>query len=857
MAALRAEGIDVDWRELADVLWLAQKLPPVSAEEPGPSPPRPAAARPAPTSGASRHRSAEREVRAADDHEERPAPQTLRRGADADDRTGVPLELPPLPPEPHPAGRELGRALRGFDKRREAATGKQLDVIATVDRYCDSGVLAPVFVPVQQGWFHEVALVVDGTPTMAVWRDRIAGLATELERHHAFQRVVRWTLSAESGTVWLRSRAGTRYRPEELAAPARRLVLMVTDGVHALWRGPAIRSALRAWGAAAPMAIVHVLPPRLWGATALGDVDVGVTSGSRGAANSRFWVSAPWWWMAETAPRHAVPVVPFEAAGIARWARMLMAGDGVWLPAVLVEENAVTDVSPPITSPAEQVASFVATVSTEAARLAVLMSAIEVTLSSAKLVRAELVPEGSLTTVAELLVGGVLNRYPDDRYEFLPGVREVLQRKLTTTDVLAVWRVVAPHLERTSGRPAPFSRLLGLVDNADSDDLEDQISRIASGLIQRLGLRVGEVPMRSPRPRTPVAPRGQNFFVAVGPAREVRENSGMLRQLATSLIRDCRFVVWSQPAAEEIANTLLTATGGAIVVYLRNSDVPLSIRSALDGSAMPVLLIVDGGQPGEWPEARWVGVIERSRRAVEPWIASLLLRLMGRRGYWPGEDPITGSEFMDGLDYSEMSGSGIGWGFRGGVVPFLNNPAYVPPVVAESAPTMHEPALPMFVLRAASEVDVTLRGLARNGWTVRQGFALPNLSWDIRSARLVLYGSIADMETANLVVLAAARGAGVVALPATREITERLLADLSGFGPVQQVPEASVPSALNRDQRALLDRLADGDTIAAAAASEHISLRTANRRIAEARELLGARTTREAVLAHLRQQRPG
>ena len=59
-------------------------------------------------------------------------------------------------------------------------------------------------------------------------------------------------------------------------------------------------------------------------------------------------------------------------------------------------------------------------------------------------------------------------------------------------------------------------------------------------------------------------------------------------------------------------------------------------------------------------------------------------------------------------------------------------------------------------------------------------------------------------------------------------------------------------SKLIPEQRALLDRLADGATIAAAAEAEFVSLRTANRRIAKARALFGVRTTREAVLAYQR-----
>jgi DNA-binding CsgD family transcriptional regulator len=51
-------------------------------------------------------------------------------------------------------------------------------------------------------------------------------------------------------------------------------------------------------------------------------------------------------------------------------------------------------------------------------------------------------------------------------------------------------------------------------------------------------------------------------------------------------------------------------------------------------------------------------------------------------------------------------------------------------------------------------------------------------------------------------------------------------------------------------QRSLLDRLLEGATISAAAAAEFLSLRTANRRIAELRELLDVTTTRELVAAY-------
>jgi hypothetical protein len=205
---------------------------------------------------------------------------------------------------------------------------------------------------------------------------------------------------------------------------------------------------------------------------------------------------------------------------------------------------------------------------------------------------------------------------------------------------------------------------------------------------------------------------------------------------------------------------------------------------------------------------------------------------------------------------------------------------------------------PRYVLASSVEATTVLRRLARVGWQTREGFALTESSWDVTSSRLVLFGRVADLDTAELALLAAARGAGVIAIADVRaEVGRALLADLERIGPVSTDPDAvisgttpatatgssagsaaptpgaaagaapagSVAGAAGGDhgagtplapeQRALLERLAKGETIAAAAQAEFLSLRTANRRIAEARQALGVRSTREAVLAYLRLRR--
>lgn len=170
-----------------------------------------------------------------------------------------------------------------------------------------------------------------------------------------------------------------------------------------------------------------------------------------------------------------------------------------------------------------------------------------------------------------------------------------------------------------------------------------------------------------------------------------------------------------------------------------------------------------------------------------------------------------------------------------------------------------QPDAPRHVVASPGDAETVLRRLTRDGWETQEGFALPHQGWTA-PAKLVLYGRITDEDTLQLAVLAAARGAGIVAICDTESPLGRALVDdLARLGPVHQGPggldePGDAIADLVPEQRALLDRLAAGDTIAAAAAAEYLSLRTANRRIAEARAIFGVRTTREAVLAYLRQR---
>ena len=118
----------------------------------------------------------------------------------------------------------------------------------------------------------------------------------------------------------------------------------------------------------------------------------------------------------------------------------------------------------------------------------------------------------------------------------------------------------------------------------------------------------------------------------------------------------------------------------------------------------------------------------------------------------------------------------------------------------------------------------------------------------------VCSGVVADPGTAAEAVLAALGGAGVVVHAiAPREVVDRLVDDLRRLGAVEhRTSDAPAGPALTREEQELLELLAGGATLGAAAARLHLSRRTADRRLAAARRKLGASSTATAIVAYTR-----
>ena len=519
---------ELQWWEIADALWLARHHPHLTAQPrtaATPPDPQSAAGHPNPTHATHRDRTPaghEKDDRAHPSQSGRdtparpPAATGPSTATSPQSTTSAPQELPetaagPAPSEParlqgeenlkartqarttRPGRTErfdaagLGRALRPL--RQTAPTGRALEVDeeATAERLAEDTALPPVTHPAPEPCW-DVVLIVDTAPQMAVWRDTAVHLASVLRHYgnfHDFQvRLLNAEVESENAAALLRypGAAGTArpQSPKQLVDPAgRRIVLVLTDGLAAAWQNGAMHAVLATWARHQPVAVLHVLPERLWYRTGVDPQMVRLRASGPWRAGTQWEHTDPADALnfSPSGDRRLSPVPVLEVTGdyLAPWTRFLAGNEPRWveLPALLVPSRpASTTPRPqetirPATDPAERVAHFRAWASRDSFTLATRLAAAPLELPVMASLQRRVMPRTGPAHLAEVLMSDLIEapRGGDGNfYAFYPGVREELLASSTRHATERALKVAAEYLAPHSGAARELLAHFGGID---------------------------------------------------------------------------------------------------------------------------------------------------------------------------------------------------------------------------------------------------------------------------------------------------------------------------------------------------------------------------------------------------------
>ncbi|AJT64258.1 hypothetical protein T261_2584 [Streptomyces lydicus] len=451
-----------------------------------------------------------------------------------------------------PDAQQLGRALRPLRRPRDHPHRTVTDVEATVRLAAETGFLDVVSRPDQEHRWSAV-LLVDCSPSMQVWGSLAAELRALLARSTVFRSVDVHLIDPRDPACPLRGR-GTAHAS---------LTFLLTDGTNPGWRSPQAVRALTGWGRGGPVAVLNPLPRRLWRGTALdarprllaapGEFDpVGrlivcdALSGERDP---------------EADGLLALPVLNPTASALEQWAGLLTRPGVPHLIETALLDEAPLHAPPPLPhgTAEELLAHFRGAFSPEAYRLAVRLSAIRpLTTPLMQLVRVATMRDAGPTHVAEILLGGLLERTDRARgaaaaqaldralgplppghqvqpvYDFRPGVRELLFSGLGAEQAVEVVEAVGRSLEPYMGRLPDFPVLMGDEEGELRLDASARaFAVLASPVLERMGgaapepgngalpqLRRPVAAPPDPGPVTALPPAPEHFF---GRTEEIAE----------------------------------------------------------------------------------------------------------------------------------------------------------------------------------------------------------------------------------------------------------------------------------------------------------------------------------------------
>lgn len=227
-------------------------------------------------------------------------------------------------------------------------------------------------------------------------------------------------------------------------------LVIVTDCVSDDWRNGKMASFIETESKKSFLTIFQVLPPELWTSTGLSYGFPVTTKTSRLVKTNHDLEVTDHFWTFERKPV-GIPVINKE--NIEQWLSLVGGKNGTCKGYAFGSQSDYADIEPERyvpKSPQERVDIFRAFCSRSAWYLAVILSAVPLTFSTACRIQES---EGkNYTALIEVFLSGLLVRKEkEDEFEFLPGIREILGNGLPRDVALRVLDTACQHLTEKEG----------------------------------------------------------------------------------------------------------------------------------------------------------------------------------------------------------------------------------------------------------------------------------------------------------------------------------------------------------------------------------------------------------------------
>ena len=342
--------------------------------------------------------------------------------------SGLSINIPDVSSLPYP--QKIAKALRSLIQYIAYGKAVLLNEKATVERIAElNGICIPVLEPRIELKF-DLALVIDKSDSMIFWQRIIKELQQILKNYGIFRNIqIFGIFKNDQGKIYLKQRIGKketgkkRYSPQKLIDPnGRRIIFVVSDCVSEIWRNGTAFNLFKIWGKHDIVAIVQMLPERMWLRTALSSgAMVQLNSSAYTVANRNLSIKEILIWDDINFHKSIkVPVFSLTQDSIKTWSKMVIGKGTIGAGGFAFSDSGEQPTQPepqtqnqpqiPLTSK-ERVYQFRLSSSPLARNLASLLaSAPVINLPVVRLIQNKFLPKSEkiVHVIAEVFLGGIL-----------------------------------------------------------------------------------------------------------------------------------------------------------------------------------------------------------------------------------------------------------------------------------------------------------------------------------------------------------------------------------------------------------------------------------------------------------------
>ena len=409
---------------------------------------------------------------------------------------------------------DIERSLRPLMLKVPSSNKLILNEEETVKRIVEEKIWLPVFKGIPER-DYDMAVIVDVSESMLLWQSMLYEFRMLLEHQGAFRVVRVWKVNGDSNSVHLYSDSTDNNEsrvcsPHEIIDNTRnRFVLVISDCIAEFWYSNDMIKMMNLWGQKHPVAIVQMLPHRLWPSTALSKGRrVKLRSNTTIKSNHQLMIDDPFMKKKHTNDILKIPVITLEHQIIAIWAKTITGHSDSWLSGYVFElkneNDSQQDISSELNrqttdvlSAEDRLRNFLLFASPPAQKLARYLSSAPLTLPIMRLVQQVMLPDSKIIHLAEFFLSGLIKRIPIDttnplalkyEYDFYEGVRDLLFGTILIPEAINVTEKVSLYLEKHYGYISDFQALLLKPEKADiKPDMDLHFASIKARVLRKMG----------------------------------------------------------------------------------------------------------------------------------------------------------------------------------------------------------------------------------------------------------------------------------------------------------------------------------------------------------------------------------